>query len=96
MMFRSLLEINNINLSEKDVKFVLALIDGEPNQCRCVTANRGYIISTNLSPDEKVFLFDIVANKRNGLDVDKYAAPPLLLYLLKRTIGLTTSHGTRI
>lgn len=24
------------------------------------------------SPDEKSFLFDIVANKRNGLDVDKY------------------------
>ncbi|KAF7300972.1 Glycoside hydrolase family 3 protein [Mycena indigotica] len=42
---------------EKDVKFVLALIDGDPAQC---------------DPEEKPFLFDIVANKRNGIDVDKF------------------------
>ncbi|KAJ7499848.1 hypothetical protein FB451DRAFT_1206806 [Mycena latifolia] len=57
MMFKFLLETNNINLPETDVQFILALIDGEPTQC---------------SPDEKSFLFDIVANKRNGLDVDKF------------------------
>ncbi|KAK7053755.1 glycoside hydrolase family 3 protein [Favolaschia claudopus] len=58
MMFRSLLQNNGItSLSEKDVKFILALIDGDPKQC---------------SEDEKPFLFDIVANKRNGLDVDKF------------------------
>ncbi|KAJ7235299.1 hypothetical protein B0H12DRAFT_1027524, partial [Mycena haematopus] len=57
MMFRALLENNNINLPEKDVKFILALIEGEVGQC---------------SPDEKSFLFDIVANKRCGLDVDKF------------------------
>ncbi|KAJ7775716.1 hypothetical protein DFH07DRAFT_901632 [Mycena maculata] len=57
MMFKYLLESNNINLPVKDVNFVLALIDGDAGQC---------------SPDEKPFLFDIVANKRNGLDVDKF------------------------
>ncbi|KAJ7983116.1 hypothetical protein DFH06DRAFT_1172457 [Mycena polygramma] len=58
MMFRDLLANNaNINLVEKDVEFILALIDGDSSQC---------------SPDEKSFLFDIVANKRNGLDVDKF------------------------
>ncbi|KAF7354635.1 Deoxynucleoside triphosphate triphosphohydrolase SAMHD1 [Mycena sanguinolenta] len=57
MMFRALLENNNINLPEKDVTFILALIDGEPSQC---------------DPGEKPFLFDIVANKRCGLDVDKF------------------------
>lgn len=33
----------------------------------------GFMIDREfLSPDEKKFLFDIVANKRNGLDVDKW------------------------
>ncbi|KAJ7062807.1 HD-domain/PDEase-like protein [Mycena amicta] len=57
MMFRSLLDSNNIPFPEEDVDFILALIDGERDQC---------------SPKEKAFLFDIVANKRNGLDVDKF------------------------
>ncbi|KAJ7166004.1 hypothetical protein C8R46DRAFT_1192481 [Mycena filopes] len=58
MMFRFLLDSNKtINLPPKDVDFILALIDGDPSLC---------------SPDEKEFLFDIVANRRNGLDVDKF------------------------
>ncbi|KAF9446805.1 HD-domain/PDEase-like protein [Macrolepiota fuliginosa MF-IS2] len=46
-----------IPISERDQRFIKALIAGEPSKC---------------SPDEKKFLFDIVANKRNGLDVDKF------------------------
>ncbi|KAF7319941.1 Ankyrin repeat protein [Mycena kentingensis (nom. inval.)] len=69
MMFKDMLEHIEIHklrfrngreierLSEKDVRFILALIDGEPHSC---------------DSDEKPFLFHIVANKRNGLDVDKF------------------------
>ncbi|CAK5264989.1 unnamed protein product, partial [Mycena citricolor] len=58
MMFRALVQKNPVQISsEADIQFVMALIDGDPSLC---------------SPDEKRFLFDIVANKRNGLDVDKF------------------------
>ncbi|TFK33680.1 hypothetical protein BDQ12DRAFT_637222 [Crucibulum laeve] len=57
MMFDYLIKENEIPLPQKDSKFVKALIAGDPSKC---------------SPDEKPFLFDIVANKRNGLDVDKF------------------------
>ncbi|KAF8075760.1 hypothetical protein FPV67DRAFT_1648910 [Lyophyllum atratum] len=57
MMFDALVKDNDIPLDGKDDAFIKALISGEPKQC---------------SPDEKPFLFDIVANKRNGLDVDKF------------------------
>lgn len=57
MMFDYLVAQNNIEIEEADTKFVKALIAGEPTKC---------------DPSEKEFLFDIVANKRNGLDVDKF------------------------
>ncbi|KAG6894799.1 hypothetical protein C0992_004592 [Termitomyces sp. T32_za158] len=56
MMFDNLVEENDIRIELQDVAFIKALISGDPKQC----------------PDEKSFLFDIVANKRNGLDVDKF------------------------
>jgi hypothetical protein len=40
MMFRSLLENNTITIPEKDVQFILALIDGEPSQCRYSVSER--------------------------------------------------------
>ena len=55
MMFDDLILKNDINISPKDADFVKALIAGEPTRV----------------PNEKSFLFDIVANKRNGIDVDK-------------------------
>ncbi|KAL0063992.1 hypothetical protein AAF712_009060 [Marasmius tenuissimus] len=57
MMLDFLVKDNNIEIAEKDLAFIKALILGKPEEC---------------SPDEKPFLFDIVANGRNGLDVDKY------------------------
>ncbi|KAF9073214.1 hypothetical protein BDP27DRAFT_316397 [Rhodocollybia butyracea] len=56
MMLDFLISDNKITIPPQDVTFIKALIIGSPERC---------------SPDEKSFLFDIVANKRNGFDVDK-------------------------
>ncbi|KZO99607.1 hypothetical protein CALVIDRAFT_350846 [Calocera viscosa TUFC12733] len=56
MMLDYLVEDNEIDIPEKDVTFVKALIVGDSERC----------------PDEKKFLFQIVANKLNGIDVDKF------------------------
>ncbi|KAJ8697614.1 hypothetical protein PTI98_004400 [Pleurotus ostreatus] len=57
MMLNALIEENHIDVKKDDLDFIKALIAGDPKKCR---------------PNEKPFLFDIVANKRNGLDVDKF------------------------
>ncbi|KAI0829200.1 HD-domain/PDEase-like protein [Trametes gibbosa] len=57
MMFDALLEENDLELNAEDTAFVKALIMGDTNMC---------------IKDEKPYLFQIVANKRNGLDVDKF------------------------
>ncbi|KIM40306.1 hypothetical protein M413DRAFT_446483 [Hebeloma cylindrosporum] len=56
MMFDSLVKENEIPISQRDQTFIKALIAGDHSR----------------TPEEKPFLFDIVANKRNGLDVDKF------------------------
>ncbi|KAF7979517.1 hypothetical protein HWV62_42088 [Athelia sp. TMB] len=58
MMFDDLIKRNDIQYPEEDATFVKALIAGEPAKCQEAT--------------EKKFLFEIVANKRNGIDVDKF------------------------
>ncbi|PPQ88883.1 hypothetical protein CVT25_009118 [Psilocybe cyanescens] len=55
MMFDALIEENKVPMPIEDQLFIKALIAGEHSR----------------TPSEKAFLFDIVANKRNGLDVDK-------------------------
>ncbi|OCH87676.1 HD-domain/PDEase-like protein [Obba rivulosa] len=57
MMFDDLIEQNNLEIDADDVAFIKALIAGDPRKCK---------------RREKPFLFEIVANKRNGLDVDKF------------------------
>ena len=72
-LFEHLLDDNKIDMEKKDVEFVKALISGKPKAF--VTANFFFSPSIyfNLEKrDEKAFLFDIVANSRNSIDVDKF------------------------
>jgi len=62
MLFESILETLEkqpngyiIKKGSKDSKFIQCLIEGKVEEC----------------PDEKSFLFDIVSNSRNSIDVDK-------------------------
>lgn len=56
MMFDALISSNpQISISESEVAFIKDLIRGKPR----------------MSKGEKAFLFQIVANNENGLDVDK-------------------------
>ncbi|KIM32352.1 hypothetical protein M408DRAFT_326950 [Serendipita vermifera MAFF 305830] len=57
LMFEALLVENDIDLPRKDINFIRDLIAG---------------INRHPENDEKPFLFEIVANKVNGLDVDKF------------------------
>lgn len=56
MMFDDMMKQYEMDISKQDVEFIKALIAGD--QARC--------------SDEKPFLFEIVSNKRNGIDVDKF------------------------
>ncbi|THH32180.1 hypothetical protein EUX98_g2013 [Antrodiella citrinella] len=58
MMFDDLVQEYSINLAEDEIVFIKALIAGEQSRCK------GFQV--------KPYLFEIVANKRNGLDVDKF------------------------
>eukprot|EP00759_Apiculatamorpha_spiralis_P039479 PhF_6_TR38328/c0_g1_i1/m.57150 len=68
LIVRHLLEANHIplseyNLNEEDVNFICLLIQGlKPTLSWPTNLGR---------PETKRFLFDIVSNKRNGIDVDK-------------------------
>ena len=59
MMFDDLVRSNGIDIDEDDINFIKDLIQGKVR------------LSEHKNPPEKKFLFDIVANKRNGIDVDK-------------------------
>ena len=58
MLFDAILDENPdiiIKKGSKEAKFIRCLIEGKPEEC----------------PEEKRFLFDIVNNSRNSVDVDK-------------------------
>lgn len=73
MMLDDLVRENNIPITEEDQNFIKALILGEHSRTLVIFVIQLHPSLTNhsVSPQEKAFLFDIVANKRNGLDVDK-------------------------
>ncbi|KAG8968881.1 hypothetical protein FRC03_005754 [Tulasnella sp. 419] len=60
MMLDALVKENEIDIPEDWVRFIKDLIRGEPR------------LSIHHDPPEKRFLFEIVSNKRNGIDVDKW------------------------
>lgn len=77
MMLESLINEASIHeLSTDDVKFIKDLISGEP--------------ATNIERRERLYLYDIVANKRNSLDVDKFDYIPRDCYYT----GLKHSYDT--
>lgn len=76
MMFDDLVAKNNIDLPKNDIRFIKALIAGDSSGCLYVPSVivhlvSPYDISRESDPPEKPFLFEIVANQRNGIDVDK-------------------------
>ncbi|KAF8868511.1 hypothetical protein CPB85DRAFT_925814 [Mucidula mucida] len=76
MMLDFLIEDNGVIITAEDTTFIKALIAGQRDRC----------------PSEKQFFFDIVANKRNGLDVDKFD------YFMRdsRMIGLGEKDSTTV
>ncbi|KAL5636735.1 hypothetical protein ACGC1H_000640 [Rhizoctonia solani] len=60
MMFNAICADYDVNLSADEQNFVKDLIRGRPK------------LSIGRVPQEKPFLFEIVANNRNGIDVDKF------------------------
>lgn len=60
MMFDALCSEYDIGLTPDRQDFIKDLIRGRPN------------LSSGREPPEKPFLFEIVANNRNGIDVDKF------------------------
>ncbi|KAH9931390.1 hypothetical protein B0H21DRAFT_96613 [Amylocystis lapponica] len=85
MMFDALIANNNIDMNPDDVTFIKALIAGEPKRCR--------------NHEEKPFLFEIVSNKRNGLDVDKFDYIARDTHAIGQRVNLSLSrliHSARV
>jgi hypothetical protein len=96
MMLDYLVKDNDIHIAEEDLVFIKALIAGDPKRCRyafylCVATGSNHLISTYPSQPEKLFLFEIVSNNRNGIDVDKYVSESSLNLLLNISCSFVDS-----
>lgn len=75
MMFDHLLKVNNLHadfkrygLVDNDILFIKEQIGGLSNVSSDGTSNWPY----KGRNEDKSFLYEVVANKRNGIDVDKW------------------------
>ncbi|KAI8140339.1 HD phosphohydrolase domain-containing protein [Fennellomyces sp. T-0311] len=77
MMLEYLIDDNNVDIERDEVNLIKDLIAGTPR--------------SKSQYDERCFLFDIVANKRNSVDVDKFD------YIERdaQNLGLRTSYDTK-
>jgi hypothetical protein len=71
MMFDDMMRQYNLDIPPEDIQFIKALIAGDGIRCRSAFMSISGSARSPLCRDEKSFLFEIVANKRNGIDVDK-------------------------
>lgn len=76
MMFEHLLKENDIHkefekygLTNTDILFIKELIGGPPTSEMC-SQPKDWLYRGR--PEEKSFLYEVVANKKNGIDVDKW------------------------
>jgi len=76
MMFDDMVKKYDLNISSEEVETVKALISGKKERCKYVLRH----LFSLAAPDNihylrlgktMPFLFEIVANDRNGIDVDK-------------------------
>lgn len=73
-MFDHLLDERGVTLeqlSKKEREFIKRLIQPSPNDCSSLINIDGPD-EMNVASDDSTFLFEIVANKENGVDVDKW------------------------
>ena len=76
MMFDDMVETYQLEITPEEATLVKALIAGDRKRCPYVPTLPPSFRIVNADDDDRLgetmpFLFEIVANQRNGLDVDK-------------------------
>lgn len=77
MMFDDMAATYQLDITSEEVAIVKALISGKKDRCPYVPSCPRRMLCSALMQMARLgetmpFLFEIVANERNGLDVDKY------------------------
>lgn len=95
---------DTLDISDDDAEYIKALIRGEPTRYKYVSAlpicSDAELSESSIdcrNSKGKEYLFEIVANKRNGIDVDKCVLEPLLQKLsavLKLAVLTVTLRAT--